>query len=147
MRTYNLPLADLRMLHIILHNSRTIHTHGFADHSHAYTPVRGVNGCPGPVAHFRVTLRRAELYDSIYIYKYRNIVIDHKHGHGILSVGMSSPHLILCICRCAPCRPHRESNPGPSPDCAAAFTTRPPRPILLCLSLQPNICGAVITTH
>ena len=29
------------------------------------------------------------------------------------------------------CRPHRESNPGPSPECAAAFTTRPPRPILL----------------
>ena len=40
----------------------------------------------------------------------------------------------LCICRCAPCRPHRESNPGPSPECAAAFTTRPPRPILLRLT-------------
>ena len=47
---------------------------------------------------------------------------------------MSSPHIILCICRCAPCRPHRESNPGPSPECAAAFTTRPPRPILLRLT-------------
>ena len=35
------------MLHII----RGPNTHGFADHSHAYTPVRGVNECPGPVAH------------------------------------------------------------------------------------------------
>ena len=56
----------------------------------------------------------------------------------ILSVGMSSPHMSYHIMHIhmplRPFRPHRESNPGPSPECAAAFTTRPPRPILLRLT-------------
>ena len=46
---------------------------------------------------------------------------------------MSSPPHISYYAYAA-CRPHRESNPGPSPECAAAFTTRPPRPILLRLT-------------
>ena len=42
-------------------------------------------------------------------------------------------HMPLRSAAC-PCRPHLESNPSPSPECAAAFTTRPPRPILLRLT-------------
>jgi hypothetical protein len=43
-------------------------------------------------------------------------------------------HIMHMRCLGPSCRPHRESNPGPSPEYAAVFTTRPPRPILLRLT-------------
>ena len=51
---------------------------------------------------------------------------------------MSSPHIILCLCCCAAqlalAAPIGNRTRVLPPECAAAFTTRPPRPILLRLT-------------
>ena len=51
--------ADSRRIRMLCYTQFADNTHGFADNSHAYTPVRGVNGCPGPVAH-RVASERGK---------------------------------------------------------------------------------------